>query len=222
MELAEKIELSEYVIKHFVEKYPRIFATCSFGKDSVVLLDLVTRVKPDVQFIGINTGYEFPETLDFAGRLLREKKFNFRWVEPSPEERDRIEKDYGDVLIKNSQYKCCAMKAPAIKPVLAEYNAWITGLRRDESELRKNTPLVEEGKIMKVNPLAFWTRNDIWNYIHRNKLSFHPLYNQGYNSLGCQPCTLKADSTKVERAGRFKYLGDNKQECGLHGGRQLL
>jgi phosphoadenosine phosphosulfate reductase len=188
-----------------------------------VIVDLVSQVRPDIPFIGIDTGYEFPETLAYAEDLVRETGVRFRWVRPSDEARRRIDERYGDSFILNDQYKCCEMKIPAIEAVLGEYDAWITGLRRDETEYRKNTRLHEPGKIAKVNPIAFWTKDDVWNYIRENNLSYHPLYDTGYESLGCRPCTTNGilrsgggRQGQFERAGRFAGTSNQGQECGLH------
>ncbi len=223
MTLGEKAEISKFIIRHAVEKYPRIFAACSFGKDSRVVADLAMQVRPDIQFIGIDTGYEFPETLAFADRLVQETGMKFRWVRASPEARRKIDESYGDSFVKNDQYKCCEMKIPAIESVMHEYDAWITGLRRDETEHRKNTGLVEDGKIAKVNPIAFWNKDEIWQYIKEHRLSYHPLYDAGYPSLGCKPCTTSGKirdgggrQGQFERAGRFAGTEHAGQECGLH------
>ncbi len=223
MTLAEKAEISKIIIQHAVEKYPRIFAACSFGKDSRVVADLAMQVKPDIMFFGIDTGYEFPETLQFAGELVRETGMNFGWLRPSEEARRKIDAYYGDSLVKNDQYKCCEMKIPAIESVLGEYDAWVTGLRRDETEHRRDTKLIEQGKIVKVNPIAFWNKDEIWEYIRERNLRYHPLYDQGYLSLGCKPCTTNGAvrsgggrQGQFERAGRFAGTDHQGQECGLH------
>jgi len=158
MNLHEKVELSKLTIQYAVDKYPRVFTACSFGKDSRVLVDLAVQVKPDMLFIGIDTGYEFPETLAFAEDLVRETGINFRWVRPSEEAKRRIDAEYGDSFVRNDQYKCCEMKIPAIESVIGDFDAWLTGLRRDETQYRKNTKLLEQGKIAKINPIAFWTK----------------------------------------------------------------
>ena len=214
MKVSEKCEISKLIIKYAVEKYPQLFASCSFGKDSRVIIDLAMQVEPNLQFIGIDTGYEFPETLSFAEQLVKDLKMNFKWVKPSEADKKKIDDDYGDSFIKNDKYKCCAMKVPAIKPVLVEYDAWISGLRRDETKHRQDIKIIEAGEIVKINPIAFCTKQDVWQYIHEHKLNYHPLYDQGYSSLGCQPCTKRDSEGKSERAGRFS--GTTGEECGLH------
>ncbi|PIR93147.1 phosphoadenylyl-sulfate reductase [Candidatus Falkowbacteria bacterium CG10_big_fil_rev_8_21_14_0_10_43_10] len=219
MKLSEKIELSKIIMRYAVDKYSHIFAACSFGKDSRVIVDLAIQVKPELEFIGIDTGYEFPETLSFASQLVKETGMNFHWVRPSRKEAAKIDAAYGADFIKNDQYKCCAMKLPAIKPELKSHNAWISGLRRDEAVTRKDTAIIEEsGSIVKINPIAFWAKDDVWQYIKENNLKYHPLYDQGYVSLGCQPCTKKTDAAagEAERSGRFIMTNHQGKECGLH------
>ena len=217
--LEQKVELSKIVLAYTFLQYPKIFATCSFGKDSRVLVDLILQLNKETKFYGIDTGYEFPESLQFAKELVEETHMNFSWIFAPEEERKKIEKEYGNEMIKNEQYKCCAMKRPALATITPKYQAWITGLRRDEALSRKNIPVIDTGgEIVKINPLAFWTKDDIWEYIHSKNLSYHPLYNEGYPSLGCAPCTQKpSDETKGnERAGRFVGTYEEGSECGLH------
>ncbi len=223
MLLSQKVELSKLIIEFAITKYPKIFAAVSFGKDSRVLIDLILPLKKNFQFIFIDTGYEFPETLKFAKKLQAETKMNLKIIKPTKDDIKQINKEYKGKFIKDDQYKCCAMKIPAIERILPKYNAWITGLRRDETKYREGIKIIEKGKIVKINPIAFWTKNDIWKYIKTNKLSYHPLYDKGYTSLGCQPCTTKGKiregggrQGQFERAGRFVGTKNQSQECGLH------
>lgn len=215
MTLEEKVEISKIIISYAIEKYGKIFATCSFGKDSRVIVDLCMKIDPKIKFVSIDTGYEFSETLEFADQLIAETGMNIEWARPSEEDTNEINNRYGDEFIKDGQYKCCAMKEPAIRSFVSSHDAWITGLRRDESESREFEPIIDKRKdIVKINPIAFWSYDDVWEYIKKNNLSFNPLYLQGYTSLGCEPCTKK--STVTERSGRFVGSGSDGQECGLH------
>lgn len=223
MKLLEKIELSKLIIEHAVLKYPKIFTACSFGKDSRVLIDLILPIKPNFEFIFIDTGFEFPETLAFAEKLVKETRMRLKTVRPSKADIKRLNKSYRNSFIKKGQYKCCAMKIPAVERILPKYDAWITGLRRDETKYRKSTRLIEDGKIIKINPIAFWKCEEVWEYIKRNRLDYHPLYNKGYTSLGCKPCTTRGKIQKgggrqgrFERAGRFVGTKNRGEECGLH------
>ena len=208
MKVIEKEEISKILIEHVLNKFERIFVSCSFGKDSLVVADLASKIKKDVQFIGIDTGYEFSETLEYAQEMIEVMGMNFMWAKPSQEDIVRIDSDYGDNFEKNGQFKCCEMKLPAIEKHLQNYDAWITGLRRDETEDRKNMSLIEHGKIAKINPIAFWTESDVWEYIKSKKLNYHPLYDQGYKSLGCKPCTTQGkEKAGGGRQGKFEKAG---------------
>jgi phosphoadenosine phosphosulfate reductase len=214
MNLAEKVDLTKLVIRHATKHYGRVFAACSFGKDSRVLVDLAMQVDRSILFVGVDTGYEFSETLGFADSLVAETGMNFVWTRPPEEDRLRIETAFGDSLVRDDRYKCCEMKRPALAPVFARHDAWITGLRRDENQFRSNTPVVERASPVKINALAFWTREDVWRYITDRGLRYHPLYDAGYASLGCRPCTRPGGDS--ERGGRFAGTTHVGQECGLH------
>lgn len=224
MKLAEKADVSRGLIQLAAKAYPKMFVACSFGKDSRVLVDLAMEVDPKMLFVGIDTGYEFPETLEFADSLVKELGMNFFWTKPTAEDAAKIDADYGNDFIKNGQSKCCEMKIPAIARVLPAYDAWITGLRRDETEFRKDTPLIDTtSKVVKINPIAFWTLQDVLDYIAEKKLRNHPLYDSGYKSLGCKPCTTMGlthagggRQGQFERAGRFVGTDHAGGECGLH------
>ena len=217
-DLEQKVELSKIIIEYVFLKYRNPFVSCSFGKDSRVIIDLAMKVNKSIKFIGIDTGYEFVETLDFAKMLVKKLGMNFLWVKPNDVDIRKIEEKYGDKIIIDNQYKCCAMKKPALQKIITQHDAWITGLRRDESVSRQDIPIIEETtEVIKINPIAFWTRDDVWNYIKKNNLDVHPLYQCGYTSLGCQPCTKKSINIfSEERTGRFIGTDNIGQECGLH------
>ena len=176
--MENKISKSLSIIKNSLQEYSETFFACSFGKDSIVVLDLLLRTHPKIKVVCIDTSYEFPETLSFANKVVKEKSLVFEWVRPSKEEVSEIEKKYGDEQVINEQYKCCEMKIPAIKSFLNNnnYDAWITGLRRDETPFRKNMTHVEKGTVTKINPILDWTEKDVWEYINNNSLEVHPLY----------------------------------------------
>jgi phosphoadenosine phosphosulfate reductase len=222
--LIKKIKESEKVIIKNLKSFNNIFIACSFGKDSRVILDLVLKYKPKIKIFGINTGYEFEETLEFADILSKKLDLNFKWVKPTKIEKKKINSKFGKLLVNNGEYKCCAMKIPVIENLLTTHDAWITGLRRDETLNRADIGFVQKmNGVTKINPIAFWTGEDIWKYIKENKLKYHPLYDKGYSSLGCRPCTSlnsiqRGGGTQgtFERAGRFIENSSARKECGLH------
>jgi phosphoadenosine phosphosulfate reductase len=129
----------------------------------------------------------------------------------------------GSELWKRDPDLCCTMrKVMPLQGKLGDLDCWITGLRRQQSDARAETGIVEiyafdeaSGRdIVKLNPMAAWTREAVWKYIHDHKIPYNPLHDQGYRSIGCQPCTGKTGSGDNERAGR--WTGFNKVECGIH------
>ena len=215
MQLWEKVELSKLAIRHALDRYPRIFAACSFGKDSRVLVDLVREVAPDLEFVGIDTGYEFPETLDVRRATRRGNRDALSLGVPAGGRASvRIESEYDGEIVRHERYKCCEMKLPALATAFPQYDAWITGLRRDENERRGQTPLVEPGAPEGQPARLLDPAGDLGLHPDERRLSYHPLYNAGYASLGCQPCTNRGDGS--ERSGRFAGTANAGQECGLH------
>src|SRR5262245_28068103 len=149
MNLDDKVEISRLIIQHAAEKYPRIFVACSFGKDSRIVVDLALQVKPDIEFFGIDTGYEFPETLDFAEELVRETGMRFRWLRPSEDARRKIDAEYGDSFIKKNQYNACKMKIPATRGLLFNNDAGIRGWGRNETKNGKTPRWWNRGRSRK-------------------------------------------------------------------------
>jgi phosphoadenosine phosphosulfate reductase len=200
-------------------RFERICVAASFGKDSVTLLHMLRDIKPDIEVVYLNTGYDFPETLAFIERLKEEWNLNFQEYKPlwSIEEQ---EQRFGADLYKTDPDRCCGIrKVEPMARALRNYDAWITGLRRDETEFRKHIQVVEEQDgIVKVNPLANWTEEDVWRYIRTNQVPYNPLYDKGYRSLGCWPCTLAGTWGRFERAGRWAGTTKEGGECGIHVG----
>ncbi len=198
-------------------RFERICVAASFGKDSVTLLHMLRDIKPDIEVVYLNTGYDFPQTLMFIERLRLKWNLNLQEYRPllSVEEQ---EERFGADLYKTDPDRCCGIrKVEPMARALRNYDAWITGLRRDETEFRKHIRVVEEQDgIVKVNPLANWTVQDIWHYIRTNQVPYNPLYDEGYRSLGCWPCTLAGTWGRFERAGRWTGTAKEGGECGIH------
>src|SRR3990167_10247479 len=240
MTLEQKINLSKNIIEKAVSEFQRIFFSFSGGKDSTVMLDLIHTIKPDIKIVGIDTGYEFDETLEFTDKLMGLYGTEIEYLRPTKEQHQEILRHYrstapGEVgglldnkvssFMKDGQWYCCAHKEPALKNFLArgEYDAWLTGLRSDENENRRLVGIYQKGKngIQKINPIIFWTQEDVWEYIKLNKLEYHPKYDQGYKSLGCKPCTEAGLREGKGMQSKFEDVGlsgerANSSECGLH------
>jgi phosphoadenosine phosphosulfate reductase len=160
----------------------------------------------------------FPETYELRQRI--EDKYQLKVIAHKPAlSLSEQASQYGDELWKRNPDLCCKLrKLDPLKEALQDLDAWITGIRREQSVSRKNTTIVERDKrwgLIKVNPLAGWTRNEVWKYILKNQLPYNPLHDVGYPSIGCTHCTLPVREGEDERAGRWS--GFAKTECGLHG-----
>jgi phosphoadenosine phosphosulfate reductase len=185
------------------EIHPQLALACSFQKEETVVIDMLLAQEPAARVFTIDTGVLFPETLA-------------TWRE--------IEERYGLAVEVHdarppagppwSAQRCCGeAKVAALESALAGLDGWVTGLRREQSPTRAQTAKVEwdaRRGVWKVNPLADWTEKDVWGYITERGLSYHPLHDHGYESIGCAPCTRPGSG----REGR--WAGAEKTECGLH------
>lgn len=195
----------------------RMALTCSFGGAAgMVLLDMVSRVAPGTPVLYIDTGLLFDETY----QLIEEVRKHYR-VELVPVRAPHTVAeqalDEGEALWLRDPDRCCGLrKVTPLTEVLSPFSAWVTGVRRSNSSSRANTLLIEwsnKYKLVKLNPLAFWSERDVWRYVYDHKVPYNPLLDQGYRSIGCATCT-SLPTTDAERSGR--WVGFNKTECGLH------
>lgn len=194
----------------------------SFQGAGLVMIDLARKSGLDFPIFTIDTGFLFPETVELRSRL---EKFFGRTIEAivpdlSVEQQDA---SFGAELWKRDPDMCCTMrKVVPLQSKLAELDCWITGLRREQSDTRADIAFIElytfdpntGREIVKLNPMAAWSRKAVWDYLKANNVPYNPLHDQGYKSIGCQPCTAKASDPQNERAGR--WTGFNKVECGIH------
>lgn len=189
-----------------------------FGASGVVLMDLLTRVQSGATVFFLDTDLLYPETYELRDRLVARFDLNIVRVH-SGLSLDDQEEEYDDELWNHDPDQCCFLrKVKPLRAYLAEKSAWLTAIRRDQSPTRANTEFVEwssANEVVKVNPLADWTADDIWAHIDRHDLPYNPLHDEGYPSIGCMPCTEKVDhDTDDPRAGRWSDR--DKTECGLH------
>ncbi|MET9513699.1 phosphoadenylyl-sulfate reductase [Streptomyces sp. NPDC002994] len=193
------------------------FCVTSSMEDAVVA-HLASRAKPGVDVVFLDTGYHFPETIGTRDAVEAVMDVNVITLLPwqSVEEQDA---EYGPKLHDRDPDLCCALRK--VKPLedgLKGYSAWATGLRRDESPTRANTPVVgwdEKRQKVKISPIARWTQEDVEAYVAEHGVLTNPLLMDGYASVGCAPCTRRVEEGEDARAGR--WAGRNKTECGLHG-----
>jgi phosphoadenosine phosphosulfate reductase len=193
----------------------RVAVVSSFGADAAVLLHLVAEVDPATPVLFVDTGRHFPETLAYRDRLgCHLGLTDVRSVGPSPEEAARLDADLNRASWDPDG--CCAFrKAAPLERALAGFDAWITGRKRFQAATRHGLPVVErDGRHVKINPLARWSRDEIDAHAARHGLPAHPLVALGYPSIGCAPCTSAVAPGEDPRAGRWR--GFDKTECGIH------
>ena len=182
-----------------------------------VLVDLAATVRPGVDVLFLDTGYHFVETV--GTRDAVEAVYDINVVNVTPEnsvaKQDEL---FGKDLFARQPNECCRMrKVEPLSKALRGYSAWVTGLRRVEAPTRANAPLISWDKafgLVKINPIAAWTDEDMQNYIDANDVLVNPLVFEGYPSIGCAPCTAKPIAGADPRSGR--WAGTSKTECGLH------
>jgi phosphoadenosine phosphosulfate reductase len=192
------------------------FCVTSSMADAVVA-HVVSRVAPGVDVVFLDTGLHFPETLRVRDTVARTMPVNVRSIRPRLTVGQQ-DGQYGPRLFNKSPDDCCFLrKVEPLERALGDYDAWATGLRRDESPTRANTPVIafdaKRGKV-KVNPIAAWTQAEVEAYISRWNVPVNELFRQGYGSIGCWPCTRRTKAGEDPRAGRWAMF--EKTECGLH------
>jgi phosphoadenosine phosphosulfate reductase len=209
------------ILRWAVGTTDRIAIATSFQSSGLVLLHLLRDIKPDIPVLFLDTGFHFDESIDFRHKIATMwdlKVVDVRGEHGSVKEQVRI---HGPELYKRDPEQCCFInKVQPLQRALEEYDAWISGIRRDQSPMRASTPIVEAqmlnsgNEVMKIHPLADWSREDVAGYIETHDIPTHPLLEQGYRSIGCWPCTRPVVAGEDERAGRWE--GFNKTECGIH------
>jgi phosphoadenosine phosphosulfate reductase len=205
-------ELLRWTDQHFGGNY--IVAS---NMQDAVLVDLAAKVRPGVDVLFLDTGYHFVETI--GTRDAVEAVYDINVVNVTPENNVAKQDElYGKDLFAREPNECCRMrKVEPLSKALRGYTAWVTGIRRVEAPTRANAPLISWDKafgLVKINPLAAWTDEDIQDYIDANGVLVNPLVFEGYPSIGCAPCTAKPAEGADPRSGR--WAGLSKTECGLH------
>jgi phosphoadenosine phosphosulfate reductase len=187
--------------------------TSSFQSQSVALLHMISRVVPHLPVLFLDTGFHFPETLAFRDDLTQRWGLNLVNVQP---EAFITPENLTELRQLDPDYCCLHAKVAPLQRALSDKKAWITGIRRDQTFDRQSIPIFSEttGGLLKVMPLASWSREEVTAYILTHDLPAHPLKNAGYLSIGCAPCTAPVVNKYDERSGR--WVSHAKTECGLH------
>ena len=212
LENATAEELLRWTDEHFSGQY-----VVASNMQDAVLVEMAAKVHPGVDVLFLDTGYHFAETI--GTRDAVEAVYDVHVVNVTPElsvaEQDET---HGKDLFARDPASCCRMrKVEPLSKALAGYRAWVTGIRRVEAPTRANAPLIsfdEAFGLVKINPLATWSDEQMQDYINTNGILVNPLVDEGYPSIGCKPCTVKPEPGSDPRSGRWQGLA--KTECGLH------
>ncbi|HEV2773274.1 MAG TPA: phosphoadenylyl-sulfate reductase [Thermoleophilaceae bacterium] len=204
---------AEGVLEYAVERFGRsLYVACSFQKESSVIMHMLLEIDPEARFFTLDTGLLFPETYATWDGL--ERRFGVEidvFQGPTVARQAAL---YGDELWKRDPEACCGLRKVApLEQALADVDAWVSGLRREQSPGRSRAPKLtwdDRRRVYKVHPLADWSERDVWRYVHRHDLPYNPLHDRGYGSIGCTHCTKPGNG----REGR--WAGSERDECGLH------
>ena len=204
----------------FAQYSPKIILACSFGAEDVVLVDMMLRINPNAVLFYLDTDFLFPETYEVRDRIIAkyalktDQIFQMKSI-LTPEAQA---KEYGNALWSRDPNQCCELrKVEPLTRILKHYSAWVTGIRRDQSPTRANAGLIEWDQkfhMVKVNPLAAWSVEQVWAYIYRYDVPYNILHEHNYPSMGCTHCTAPVMPGEDPRSGRWKNFV--KTECGLH------
>jgi phosphoadenosine phosphosulfate reductase len=197
----------------------------AFGAEGCALLDMLARLRdetgitPDI--FNLETGYQFPQTLALCEKIEKRYGFSIRRIRPDEGiigAEAKSKEEFNKPLYKTDPNLCCYFRKVApLGPAIENFDAWITAIRRDQTPERANAAIIgpdDKFDLVKINPLANWTKEQVWNYIDENNVPTNPLHTQGFPSIGCWPCTRPVAAGQDDRAGR--WAGTEKKECGLH------
>ena len=197
--------------------HPRMYIACSFQKTSSVTVHLAHKINAEARFFYLDTDVLFPETYETKNRL--EERYGLRFHRYSSITLEQQKGLYGDELWSRDPDSCCGIrKVEPMRSALAAVDLWVSGIRRSDSQTRAKAPKFGWDKrfgLWKLNPLADWSEEQVWDYVAENDIPYNPLHDQGYPSIGCTHCTRKPAAGEDARAGR--WADSDKTECGLHG-----
>jgi phosphoadenosine phosphosulfate reductase len=197
--------------------HPRLTMATAFGAEGCCLIHMLADIEPNVRIFNLDTGYQFDETLELRERLKTRYGIEVEYIRPEMTVAE-YEAEHGGPLYRIRPDQCCHdRKMLPLRRAVAGYAAWISAIRRDQSNDRAQAAVVgwdAKFQLVKINPLLAWTKTDVWEFVLRHQIPYNPLHDQGYPSIGCRPCTRPVAVGDDERAGR--WAGTEKKECGLH------
>jgi phosphoadenosine phosphosulfate reductase len=197
--------------------YPRLTMATAFGAEGCCLIHMLADIEPRVRIFNLETGYQFPETLELRERIKQRYGIEVEYVRPELSVAE-YEAEYGGPLYEMRSDQCCYdRKILPLRRAVVGYEAWISAIRKDQTEDRAQAAVVQwdaKFELVKVNPLLGWTKREVWAFIVKHGVPYNPLHDKNYPSIGCWPCTRPVAPGEEERAGR--WAGKVKKECGLH------
>jgi phosphoadenosine phosphosulfate reductase len=210
--------IAEDTIAQALESEGNVCLTCSFQAEDMVVLHLVRERLPDIPVLFLETGYHFDEVYRYRDEMTA--RYGLNLVNVMPERTVAEQESEFGILYQTKPDQCCKLrKVGPLFAALANYDVWFTGLRRVQSPTRANLqaidtfPLPSGKKLLKVSPLADWTDRDVWTFAREHDIPLLSLYNAGYTSIGCEPCTALPGDPGNARSGRW---AGRKLECGIH------
>jgi thioredoxin-dependent adenylylsulfate APS reductase len=222
LESLSAAELLEWALDRFS---PRIALACSFQAEGSVLIDMIHRLRgSDFRIFTLDTGRLNQETYDCMDVIRARYGISVEVYFPDAIKVQEMVREHGlNLFYKSIELRqlCCGIrKVEPLERALRDLGAWITGLRREQAVTRAEARKVEldrdHGNILKINPLVDWSYTTVWDYIRQNDVSYNRLYDQGYSSIGCAPCTRPVKRVEDLRAGRWWWENSENKECGLH------
>lgn len=214
LETATPQEILRWSLGRFAPKFTMATA---FGPEGMVILHMLSEIDRSTPIFNLDTGYQFRQTLELREEVARRYGMHVEMKQPETTV-EEYEKLHGGPLYRTNPDQCCLnRKVQVLEKAVVGYHAWASAIRRDQSPDRATAPIVGWDKkfsLVKVSPLANWTKAQVWKFITDHNVPYNPLHDQGYTSIGCWPCTRAVMAGEDERAGRWS--GFAKTECGLH------
>jgi len=219
-----RVEASVALLKAAVREHGRVVYSSSLGAESIVLTDLIWTHVPEIEIFTLDTGRLHEETLNLVERLERRYNRRIKVYYPDPQALEGWVAAHGINGFYNSipeRQGCCHIrKIEPFRRAIAGAGAWVTGVRREQSNTRALAQPVEtdaaNGGIAKISPILDWTHEEVWHYIKSRRLPYNPLHDKGFPSIGCAPCTRAVEAGEDSRAGRWWWENSESKECGLH------
>ncbi|MDD2728735.1 phosphoadenylyl-sulfate reductase [Malikia sp.] len=222
---ADKLATTKALLQRAAAEFQPLKQASSLGAEDVVITHLINALSLDIPVFVLETGRLHPETLALLERTEAHSRAPIQVYRPQHEAVIEFVRDKGQDSIHDSialRKECCGIrKMEPLARALEGQKAWITGLRREQSNARAEVPLIDESEVAtkgltKFNPLADWSWGDVWHYIAENKVDYNPLHDQFFPSIGCVPCTRAISLGEEFRAGRWWWEDESAKECGLH------